>query len=90
MYIALTGSENNKDVYIYHSFRKENGKSSSRIYKKLGKYNTLLEQFDGDRDKMMAWAREQADKETKLYKELVVALAEFIQAFYKNFVHNFV
>ena len=37
MYIALTGSENNKDVYIYHSFRKENGKSSSRIYKKLGK-----------------------------------------------------
>ena len=65
MYIALTGSENNKDVYIYHSFRKENGKSSSRIYKKLGKYNTLLEQFDGDRDKMMAWAREQADKETK-------------------------
>ena len=47
MYIALTGSENNKDVYIYHSFRKENGKSSSRIYKKLGKYNTLLEQFDG-------------------------------------------
>ncbi len=22
MYIALTGSENNKDVYIYHSFRK--------------------------------------------------------------------
>ena len=27
MYIALTGSENNKDVYIYHSFRKENGKS---------------------------------------------------------------
>ena len=32
-------------------------------------YNTLLEQFDGDRDKMMAWAREQADKETKLYKE---------------------
>ena len=71
MYIALTGSENNKDVYIYHSFRKENGKSSSRIYKKLGKYNTLLEQFDGDRDKMMAWAREQADKETKLYKEAV-------------------
>ena len=57
MYIALTGSENNKDVYIYHSFRKENGKSSSRIYKKLGKYNTLLEQFDGDRDKMMACKR---------------------------------
>ena len=26
MYIATTGSKNNKDVYIYQSFRKENGK----------------------------------------------------------------
>ena len=43
MYIAVTGSKNNKDVYIYQSFRKKDGKSSSRIYKKLGKYNTLLE-----------------------------------------------
>lgn len=31
MYIAVTGSKNNKDVYIYQSFRKEDGKSSSRI-----------------------------------------------------------
>ena len=50
MYIAVTGSKNNKDVYIYQSFRKKDGKSSSRIYKKLGKYNTLLEQFDGDNE----------------------------------------
>ena len=55
MYIAVTGSKNNKDVYIYQSFRKKDGKSSSRIYKKLGKYNTLLEQFDGDNEKLMAW-----------------------------------
>ena len=26
----------NKDVYIYQSYRKENGKTSSRIFKKLG------------------------------------------------------
>ncbi len=69
MYIAITGSENNKDVYIYQSFRKENGKSSSRIFKKLGKYNTLLEDFGGDKDKLMAWAKEQAAKETALYKQ---------------------
>ena len=50
MYIAITGSKNNKDVYIYRSFRKENGKASSCIYKKLGKYNALLEQFDGNED----------------------------------------
>ena len=53
MYIAVTGSKNNKDVYIYQSFRKEDGKSSSRIYKKLGKYNALLEQFDGVEGKLM-------------------------------------
>ena len=69
MYIAITGSKNNKDVYIYRSFRKENGKSSSCIYKKLGKYNTLLEQFDGNEDKLMVWAKEQAAKETELYKQ---------------------
>lgn len=69
MYIAITGSKNNKDVYIYRSFRKENGKASSCIYKKLGKYNALLEQFDGDKDKLMVWAKEQAANETKLYKQ---------------------
>ena len=50
MYIAITGSKNNKDVYIYQSFRKEDGRSSSRIYKKLGKFNDLIAQFDGDKD----------------------------------------
>ena len=65
IYIAVTGSKNNKDVYIYQSFRKKDGKSSSRIYKKLGKYNTLLEQFDGDNEKLMAWVKSEAAKETE-------------------------
>lgn len=69
MYIAVTGSKNNKDVYIYQSFRREDGKSSSRIYKKLGKYNTLLEQFGGDKEKLMIWAKDEAAKETKLYNQ---------------------
>ena len=69
MYVAITGSQNNKDVYINQSYRKENGKSSSRIYKKLGKLNDLLDQFSGDRDKMMAWARQQAELETHLYNQ---------------------
>jgi transposase len=67
MYICITGSQNNKDVYIKRSYRKENGKTSSSIYKKLGKYNDLLQQFDGDSEKMMAWAKEVARKETDLY-----------------------
>ena len=69
MYICITGSDNNKDVYIKQSYRKSNGKSSSRIYKKLGKYNDLLEQFSGDKEKMMAWAKAEAAKETALYNQ---------------------
>lgn len=69
MYVNITGSPNNKDVYIYQSYRKGNGKSSSRIYKKLGKYNSLLEQFSGDKEKMMDWAKAEAAKETALYNQ---------------------
>ena len=69
MYVNITGSKNNKDVYITQSYRKSDGKTSSRIYLKLGKLNDLLEQFSGDKEKMMAWAREEAAKETALYNQ---------------------
>ena len=69
MYVAITGSKDNKDVYIYQSFRKEDGKSSSRIYRKLGKYNELLKQFSGDKDKLKTWAKAEAAKETELYNQ---------------------
>ena len=81
MYITITGSKNNKDVYIYQSFRKENGRPSSRIYKKLGKYNALLEEFNGDKDKLMAWAKNEARKETDLYNQQNgKVIVEFSQA----------
>lgn len=69
MYVNITGSANNKDVYIYQSYRKENGKTSSRIYRKLGKFNDLLARFDGDKDKMMAWAKEESAKDTAAYNK---------------------
>ena len=69
MYVNITGSKNNKDVYIHQSFRKANGKPSSRIYKKLGKYNELLQKFSGNEEKMMEWARAEAAKETTLYNQ---------------------
>ena len=75
MYVNITGSINNKDVYIYQSFRKENGKTSSRIYKKLGKYNELLKQFNNDEEKLMAWAKEEAKKETENYKNQSTPIA---------------
>ena len=81
MYVAITGNKNNQDVYIKHSYRKENGKTSSRIYKKLGKYNDLLEQFNGNADKLIEWAKEQAARETELYKQHTGKIAvEFSKA----------
>lgn len=69
MYICITGSENNKDVYIKQSYRKENGKTSSRIYRKLGKYNDLLNRFNGNEEAMMTWARQEAAKVTDIYNK---------------------
>ena len=69
MYVNITGSSTNKDVYIYQSYRKENGKTSSKIYRKLGKLNDLLEQFSGDYDSMMAWAKSEAKKDTLEYND---------------------
>lgn len=81
MYVCITGVKNNQDIYLKQSYRKENGKTSSRIYKKLGKYNTLLEQFNGDEDKLMAWAKNKAAKETELYNERTGKVTvEFSQA----------
>ena len=81
MYVCITGVKNNQDVYLKQSYRKENGKTSSRIYKKLGKYNTLLEQFAGDNEKLMAWAKSEAAKETELYNERTGKVTvEFSQA----------
>ena len=69
MYVSITGSKGNRDVYIKQSYRKENGKTSSRIYKKLGKYNDLLAQFYGSEAAMMDWAKKEAEKETLLYNQ---------------------
>ena len=68
MYVCITGG-NNKDVYIKQSYRKSNGKTSSRIHRKLGKLNDLLEQFSGDEEKMMEWAKQEAAKDTALYNK---------------------
>ena len=67
MYISLTGNSDNKDVYIKRSYRKSNGKTATQIHRKLGKLNELLEQFSGDFDAMMAWAKSEAEKDTMKY-----------------------
>ena len=67
IYISLTGNSDNKDVYIKRSYRKSNGKTATKIHRKLGKLNDLLQQFSGDYDAMMAWARSGAEKDTMEY-----------------------
>jgi transposase len=69
MYVALTGSKTNPDVYIMRSYRKPDGKTTSRIYRKLGKKNDLLNRFNGSEEKMMEWAHAEADKDTKAFRE---------------------
>ena len=69
MYVSITGNKGNQDVYIKQSYRKDNGKTSSRIYKKLGKYNTLLKQFSGNEKELMDWAKKEAEKETLAYNQ---------------------
>ena len=67
IYISLTGNSDNKDVYIKRSYRKSNGKTATKIHRKLGKLNDLLQQFSGDYDAMMAWARSEAEKDAMEY-----------------------
>lgn len=67
MYISITGK--NKNVYILHSYRKENGKTSSKIYRKLGTKDELLKQFDNDEEKLMQWANAEAKKDTEEYNK---------------------
>ena len=67
MYVAINGIDSNKSVYIMQSYRKENGKTSSRICRKLGRLDELLERFSGNQEQMMAWAKQEAEKDTEAY-----------------------
>ncbi|MBP3852245.1 MAG: IS1634 family transposase [Erysipelotrichaceae bacterium] len=60
MRVTLTKSNVAEHVYISKAYRNDNGKSTSRIFKKLGTMAELLPKHDNDRDKVLAWAREQA------------------------------
>lgn len=67
MYVAINGTNNNKSVYIMQSYRKENGQTSSRVYRKLGRLDELLARFSGSHEQMMAWAKQEAAKDTAIY-----------------------
>lgn len=65
MYTAINGTGNSKSVYIMQSYRKENGQTSSRVYRKLGRLDELLDRFSGNQEEMIAWAKREAAKDTE-------------------------
>lgn len=67
MYVAINGTNNNKSVYIMQSYRKENGQTSSRVYRKLGRLDELLTRFSGNHEQMLAWAKQEAANDTAIY-----------------------
>lgn len=76
MRVTLSKTKNAEHVYISKAYRNEKGKSTSKIYKKLGTMEELLPEHDGDREKVLEWAREQARIYTELEKseKLTVSL----------------
>ena len=68
MRVTTTKSKNAESFYITHSYTKNNGTTTSRIYKKLGTLAELSKLLNTDRDGVMLWAREQARIETEKYK----------------------
>lgn len=68
MRVTTTKSKNAESFYINYAYIDKNGKSTSRIYKKLSTLKELSEKLNTDRDGVMAWAKEQARIETEIYK----------------------
>ena len=69
MRVTSTKSKNSESFYINYAYIDKNGKSTSRIYKKLGTLRDLKEMLGtDDRDEVMKWAREQARIATEQHK----------------------
>ena len=68
MRVTTSKSKKAESFYITKSYVDDNGKSTSKIIRKLGTLAELSAQLKTDRDGVMAWAKEQARLETEKYK----------------------
>lgn len=68
MRVSTTKSKNAESFYITMSYVNDQGKSTSKIIRKLGTLSELSERLGTDRDGVMLWAKEQARLETERYK----------------------
>ena len=64
MNLIISKSKNSKSLYIQKSFRK-NGKSTSKVVKKLGTMEELLPQHNNSEDEVIAWGKKIAKKMTE-------------------------
>ena len=60
MKLTISKSKNAEQLYITKSIRVSKNKTTSKIIVKLGSMSDLLPQFENDREKVIAWAKEQA------------------------------
>ena len=68
MKVMTTKSKNSESFYSAKSYINNEGRSTSKIIRKLGTLADLSAMLHTDRDGVMAWAREQARLETEKYK----------------------
>lgn len=69
MKVMTTKSKNSESFYIAKSYINNEGKSTSKIIRRLGTLAELSEKLETDRNGVMAWAKEQAKIETEKYKK---------------------
>ena len=67
MRVTTSKSKNSESFYITHSYINHEGKSTSRIFKRLGTLAELSKKLNTNREGVMAWAKEQAKIETDKY-----------------------
>ena len=69
MRLTISRSKNAEQLYITKSIRVSKNKTTSNIFVKLGSMSSLLPEHDNDRDKVIAWAKEQARIYTEAEKQ---------------------
>ena len=69
MRLTISRSKNAEQLYITKSIRVNKNKTTSNIFVKLGSMASLLPEHDNDRDKVIAWAKEQARIYTEAEKQ---------------------
>gem|GEM_PF-2747002 len=75
MRVITSKSKNAESFYIYKGYVNDKGVSTSVIVRKLGALKELLVEQGPTRDDVMAWAKNEAKKETEKYKAKQKAMA---------------